>query len=318
MYGGYNAEKSGVMSAAKNFPDVIDRLKRLGVAKVYDTLMAEEQEREVNHEIEEEPHRERAPAVPAAVHELHPDVQTLVERGSISPFSTAFQPLLSPLFSQNLGQRSMGSKLLLCTRDFMTTTLGKNERLSLTEYLRPVNWIVSRRGEDGALTLVVLSPYEVNALLPIIRKSRHVRLHVYAPRISQSMKSFDDLAFYCIPPLVHDPTNQASLLNDTGYQLSIWAGQLYFDNYEAYFRTCLLLGLSSRESADGTQAMERDRFVPSEERTAEMAAVCLFDQSPVPVIQKLLGLRRKGMTFQSTHLGKVLQARLLFEEDFAK
>ena len=212
----------------------------------------------------------------------------------------------------------MGSKLLLCTRDFMTTTLGKNERFSLTEYLRPVNWIVSRRGEDGVLTLVVMSPYEVNTLLPNIRKSRHVRLHVYAPRTSQSMKSFDDLAFYCVPSLAHEPTNQASLLNDIGYQLSIWAGQLYFDSYEAYFRTCLLLGLSSRESADGTQAMERDRFVPSEERTAEMAAVCLFDQSPVPVIQKLLGLRRKGMTFQSTHLGKVLQARLLFEEDFTK
>ncbi|KJA23151.1 hypothetical protein HYPSUDRAFT_138178 [Hypholoma sublateritium FD-334 SS-4] len=318
MYGGHDTEDSGMMDAAKNFPDVTDRLKMLGVAKFYNTMMAEEQEREVSHEIEEEPHQERTPELPAAVQELHPDVQRLVKCGAISPFSTAFQPLLSPLFSQNLGRWSARSKLLLGTRDFMTTTLSKNERSTLTEYLRPINWIVSHRGEDGTLTLVVMSPYEVNILLEDIRKSRHVRLHVYAPRTSQSMKSFDDLAFYCLPPLGHEPMNQGSLLNDAGYQLSIWAGQLYFDNYEAYLRTCLLLGISSSESADGSQAIERDRFVPSGERTAEMSVVCLFDKSPVLVLQKLLGLRRKGMSFQSTHLGKVLQARLLFEEDFTK
>ncbi len=61
----------------------------------------------------------------------------------------------------------------------------------------------------------------------------------------------------------------------------------------------------------------RDRFVSLDGRTPEMAAVCLFDKSPVIALQKLFGLRRKGMSFQSTQMGKVLQARLLFPEDFA-
>lgn len=42
----------------------------------------------------------------------------------------------------------------------------------------------------------------------------------------------------------------------------------------------------------------------------------MFDESPVPVLQKLFGLRRKGIEFQLTHMGKVLQACLVVPEDF--
>ncbi|KJA23164.1 hypothetical protein HYPSUDRAFT_54564 [Hypholoma sublateritium FD-334 SS-4] len=320
MYGGHNTEDGNIMDLVKSFPAMHDRLKMLGITEVRDRSMAEEQEREVSHEMEEEAQLERPPEIPAAVHELHTDVQTFVRRATISPTSKAFLPLLSPLFSANpaLGlQNRVRAKHLLGTRDFMTTTLAKNEQSGLTDYLRPINWIVSHVSENGTLTLVVMSPHEVNLLLDDIRKRRRVRLHVYAPRTSQSMKSFDDLAFYCIPPLEHPPAGGASLLNNIGYQLNIWAGQLYFDSYEAYLRTCLLLGISSSDLADDGEAVGRDRFVSFDGRTLEMAAVCLFDKSPVIALQKLFGLRRKGMSFQSTHMGKVLQARLLFPDEFA-
>ena len=317
MYGGLNTEDSNTIGLVNSFPAMHDRLKMLGITEVHGRSMAEEQEREVSHEMEEEAQLERPPEIPAAIHELHADVLAFVQRGTISPASEAFVPLLSPLF---LADPKLGSPTRLRenhlwgTRDFMATISSKRQP-GLSDYLRPVNWIVSHVSNDGVLTLVVMSPYEVNVLLGDIRKSRRLHLHVYAPRSSQSMQSFDDLAFYCVPPLEHPPTGSASLPNDTVYQLNIWAGQLYFDNYEAYLRTCLLLGLSSSDSADGD--VGGDRFVSLDSRTSEMAAVCLFDKSPVIALQKLFGLRRKGMSIQSTHMGKVLQARLLFPEDFA-
>ena len=112
-----------------------------------------------------------------------------------------------------------------------------------------------------------------------------------------------------------EPMTPVTLNNDIGYQLNIWAGQLYLDNYESYLRLCLLLGLSSSES-DNNTLIESDRFVPKEGRSQEMSAVCLFDKSPLPLLKELFGLRRKGMSFRSTHIGKILQARLLTPKDF--
>ena len=319
MYGGHNTEGSNIMDLVTSFPDMHARLKMLGIKEVRDKSMAEEQEREVSHKMEEEAQLERPPEIPAATHELHADVLAFVRGGTISPASKAFTPLLSPLFSANpllgLQNRARGTHLL-GTRDFMTTTQSKNELSGITDYLRPVNWIISHVSQTGTLTLVVVSPYEADLLLNDIRKRQRVRMHVYAPRTSQSMKSFDDLAFYCIPPLEDLPAGGASLFNDIGYQLNIWAGQLYFANYEAYLRTCLLLGISSSDSAEHGQAVERDRFVSIDGRTVDMVAVCLFNKSPVIALQNLFGLRRKGMSFQSTHMGKILQGHLLFPEEF--
>ncbi len=253
MYGRFNTEDSNIIGLVTSFPAMHDRLKMLGITEVHNRSMAEEQEREVSHEMEEEAQLERPPNIPAATHELHADVLAFVQRGTISPASKAFIPLLSPLFFANpkLGSPTgPGENHLWGTRDFMTTIQSQRKQLGLDDYLRPVHWIVSHISAEGTLTLVVVSPYEVNLLLSDIRKSRCVRLHIYAPRTSQSMQSFDDLAFYCVPPLEHPPTSSVSLPNDTVYKLNIWAGQLYFGSYEAYLRTCLLLGLASSDSAD--------------------------------------------------------------------
>ncbi|KAI9569302.1 hypothetical protein HD554DRAFT_2092770, partial [Boletus coccyginus] len=53
--------------------------------------------------------------------------------------------------------------------------------------LRPVTWVVSGRGAHNEV-LVILSPYEANHLLPYIRSSDKVRLHLYTPRVAESMK----------------------------------------------------------------------------------------------------------------------------------
>ena len=293
-----------------------ERLCTLGVTTVRDVRMEEEQEREVSHEIEQEQQIERPPKVPPAVHHLDKEVRRFVEQGTICTKSNTFFPLMTPLRSvfDALGSQNPWSRQcqVLCTRDFMTTTKGGKEKSDVTSYLRPVNWIVSHTLQDGSSIFVVMSPYEVNLLLQDIRASKYVRLHMYAPCTTQAMKPLDDLTFYCIPPL---PSGYVSPSLDVRCQINIWAGQLYLDSYEMYLYLCLLLGVSSSEEA-GYSSVESDRFIPKRGRIGEMVDVCLFDKSPLALLKTLLGLRRKGMSYQQTHMGKILHARLLSREDF--
>ena len=305
-----------IYPTVKDLPAMQERLHILGVTAVRDVRMGEEQEREVSHEVEQEQQIERPPKVPPAVHRLDEKVRRFVQQGTICTESDPFFPLMTPLRSEfdTLAPQNPWSRRLqvLCTRDFMTTTQGGREKSVLTDYLRPVNWVVSHMLQDGSLIFVVMSPYEVNLLLPDIHASKHVRLHMYAPRTTQAMKPFDDLTFYCIPPL---PSGNELSTFDVRCQLNIWAGQLYLDSHETYLRLCLLLGVSSSEEA-GYSSVESDRFVPKRGRIKEMVDVCLFDESPLTLLKTLFGLRRKGMSYQQTHMGKILHARLLSQEDF--
>ena len=315
LYGGTTNEFSS--STVSAIPAMHERLKMLGVTTVRYAGMEEEQEREVSHEFECEQQLERPPRVPAAVHRLDEEVRHFVQQGTVRENSNIFFSLMSPLRSDSdtLNPQNPWSRQLLATRDFMTTTSHGKEKTSLTEYLRPVNWIVSCVLANGNMMLVVMTPYEVNNLLQDIRASKHVRLHMYAPRTIEGMKPFDDLTFYCVPPLSPRHIAFPSPSLDVRCQLNIWAGQLYLDEYETYLRLCLLLGVSSSESA-GYSSLEIDRFVPRRGRIGEMVDVCLFNESPLTLLKTLVGLRRKGMSYQFTHMGKILHARLLLGEDF--
>ncbi|RDB23570.1 hypothetical protein Hypma_009270 [Hypsizygus marmoreus] len=288
-------------------PELANRLRDLGIASLSDSKMDEEQEREVSHEAERERQVERPPKAQPAQHNLHPDVISLVTTGKFSPTSPAFIHLFSPL--RLLGDHEW-STALWATKDFSTTVKGASKKgaskLS-TDYLRPVNWILSVASQRR---LVALSPFEVNELIPRINESRHVHLHVYSPRVTKAMKSFEDLKFFCIPPLPSPWTPPSP--TDVS-QLNLWAGQLYLKDFGAYSHLCLILGLMRD---DTTGSWESDGFVKPEHRCDEMALVCKLSESPLPFLKDVMGLRRKGMNYLSTHMGKILNAGLLTEADF--
>jgi hypothetical protein len=312
----YGLSINGSFNTVKTIPAMQKRLDDLGVTTVRVVRLEEEQEREVSHEVEQEQQIERPPKLTPAVHHLDEKVRHFVRLGTICTKSDPFLPLMSPLHSEFDAVAPQHPWLrrpqVLCTRDFMTTTRGGREKSVVTDYLRPVNWIVSHMLSDGSFIFVIMSPYEVNLLLQDIRASRYVRLHMYAPRTTQAMKPLDDLAFYCIPPL---PSGNKFPSFGVRCQLNIWAGQLYLDSYKTYLQLCLLLGVSSSEEI-GYSSVESDRFVPKRGRMKEMVDVCLFDESPLALLKTLFGLRRKGMSYQQTHMGKILHARLLSKEDF--
>jgi hypothetical protein len=296
---------AGLSQEMSGIPPLRERLEHLGVTQLIDVRMAEEQEREVNHEIERERHVQRPPKVYPAKHNIHDDLRNFVRTGSIPMPSVSIIPLLSQTgIDKALDSMMEWSPSPLATTDFAITTRCSSVAC-LTDYLRPVNWVLSS-GFGTKSVAIVISPYEANELLPIIRKSGNVRLHVYAPRVTTSMRSFSDLAFYSIP---ESPTREWTAPAHLRIELNLFAGQLYFDSTEQYQRVCALLALHMAHP--GAKHVEVDGFVPLAYRTGESSP---FSVSVVSMFKKLTALRRKGMGFGGTDLGRVLDARPLSSE----
>jgi len=177
----------------------------------------------------------------------------------------------------------------------------------LTYYLRPVNWVVSSGfGEDSVA--IVISPYEANGLLPTIRKSDKVRLHIYAPKVTASMRSFSDLTFHTIP---ESPTMPWRCPSHIRTELNLFAGQLYFDSKEEYDSVCVLFALSMAHPH--AKEVEVDGFVRPWNRTGKSSPL---SESVIATFKKLIGLRRKGMGYDKTQVGRVLDASRLKDSDF--
>ncbi|KAH8989920.1 hypothetical protein EDB86DRAFT_3235448 [Lactarius hatsudake] len=287
-----NAQVAGLSPEINGIPSLRERLERLGVTQLTDVRMAEEQEREVNHEVERECHVEPPPSVHPAKHIIHDDLRNFVRTGSLPMHSRYIIPLFSQTgIDKALDSTTEWSPSPLATIDFTITTRC-SDIVHLTDYLRPVNWVLTSGYEKNSIAIII-SPHETNELLPTIRKSGKVRLHVYAPRVTASMRSFSDLAFYAIPSST--PAREWTAPAHLRIELNLFAGQLYFDSREQYQRVC-------------AKHVEVDGFVPPAHRTGESSP---FSVSAISMFKTLTGLRRKGMGFGGTDLGRVLDARPL-------
>jgi len=286
-------------------PLLSERIELLGATKLVDVRMTEEQEREVNHEVDPAHVVERPPQVQPAEHMIHADIRDFVETGKLPESPTYISPLLVPInMARALDQTIEWSPTPLASADFTTVT-DDSDGVALTDFLRPVNWILSSgSGKDSIV--IVISPYEANELLPIIRKTNKVRLHIYAPRVTFSMRSFSDLTFHSIPNSLAEPWSAPAHVRT---ELNLFAGQLFFDNKAEYERVCVLLGLS--RAHPGAEKVELDGFVLPAYRTGKSSP---FAKSRIPILKKLIELRQKGKGYHRTHLGQILSGKPLSEE----
>ncbi|EGO02914.1 hypothetical protein SERLA73DRAFT_70404 [Serpula lacrymans var. lacrymans S7.3] len=307
----YGLKSSGTHPALQ-VPELRERCEQLGMSMPSEARMDEEQEREVAQEVEREQQIERPPKIEAAEHEMHRDVQYFIRTGRIAVGSSAFKHAFSSLrhTAAEFTEHDVWSPNLLVTEDF-TKTVKLRSYSQANDFVRPCNWIISSQRRDS-LVLVITSPYEINMLLPEIRKSNKVRLHLYTPRVTKAMRPTDDLTLYMIPP-----TSTPFLLPvPSKIQLNILAGQLYLSNYDMYLNLCRFLGIYTSDLGDNVET-DFDGFIDPSHRPQAVASVSRFRESPIPSLKALIGLRRKGLGYRSTHLGKILQARALTDEDFS-
>ncbi|KAI5991231.1 hypothetical protein EDD15DRAFT_2449545 [Pisolithus albus] len=298
-----------------SIPAIDQRCRELGVSSSTNLNMNEEQEREIVHEIERETQVERPPPAIPAVHRVSVEVRHFVRTGVVAPsprkaFILMFDSFRNATpFAQ---EESAWSQHIFATSDYCTVVQGR-AGTNVGEYLRPANWILSSQS-SGSTILVILSPFEVNELLPEIRSSSFVRLHIYTPRTQARMLSCDDLSLYTIPSAPSYPIPPASLVD----QINLFAGQLYLRDYTTYLRLCRFLCVYADDLAgEGDLEVESDGFIAPAHRPLAARPIDSFQQSPLPFLKHVINLRRRGMNFVATHMGKILDGRLLKAEDFA-
>ncbi|KAG2365786.1 hypothetical protein BDR07DRAFT_1398113 [Suillus spraguei] len=291
--------------------DLLKRCSSLGLGISPDGHLDEEQEREVVHEIERESEVERPPPVLAATHSIDEDVRCFIRTGTMPDGSRAFTAVFDTLTTTSaaFSGRQPWSRDVFASRDFVTTVLTEEKT---DNYTRPVNWILSSTA-SGAQVLVIVSPFEVNVLLPDIRASERVHLHAYTPRVIKMMKACDDLRLYITPSIPARWKPDDTLIR----QLNVFAGQLYFPHQRAYVKLCRLLGIYTADlKYQGVFEIQSDGFIKPEHRPRTVDSFNTFQQSPIPMLKALFGIRRKGMGYLPTHIGKLLNARWLTSEDF--
>lgn len=281
------------------------------VSSLWGSHAQEEQERELSYEVELEQQVERPPRQKPLVHQIHDDVIKFIEQGIIKSNSTGFMSAFRSLSRSSAGNlhEHAWSPSLLTTQDFAATIEIISDSKT-DEFLRPVHWILSTSTADQ---LVVMSPYEVNELIPRIRRSSSVGLYIYSPKVTKGMQSFlEDLSSWTISPAPH------SLPDPLVDELNIFAGQLYLKDDNAYQGLCGFLGLYLGElPADKAVKIHSDGFVePGSRIDLEMVTRSPFLESPVVFLRRLMGFRRKDQDYLATHLGQILHGRLLTAQDF--
>lgn len=298
---------------------ILNECEYFGVKSFTGARMLEEQERELAHEVECERVNQRPRSVGPLKPHLSEDVKQFILTGTLRPSyhqpSTRIIPAFSILAGTSAlqyGQRTEFSGGLLATSDFCEVVEGgplTDGRLD--DFLRPVHWIVS--STVNREILVIMSSFEVNRLLPDIRQSSNVTLHMYSPQVTRSTPSYELLNFCPIPPLPFSWKADIFLVD----QLNIFAGQLYFPNHEAYRRVCGFLGLHLEDTSLAKRVhVGSDGFVDTLDRhVLNMRYLSPFTKSPVTLLRTLLGFRRKGQSYISTHMGHLLHGRSLTVED---
>ncbi|KAH7063255.1 hypothetical protein B0J12DRAFT_758465 [Macrophomina phaseolina] len=283
-----------------------------------DWALQEEQEREIAHEVEQEKELQRPPPAEALPHKLDPELRHFVQTGRFRytahpPFPRAFESLQQTSAYRHLHANTVAENLYV-TNDFVRVVDGKTTPHSADdEFIRPVKWILS--SSLAPHLLLIISPYKANALLPELRASSKVRLHVYSAKISKTMQPFGDLSFYAV-----SSCKKAYIPNSLLHaQLDLFAGCLFFEGHASYRTVCDFLGIVTNKQADNVDVrVGSDGFANRKARVRLNWLIdSPFERTPIPFFRALTGIRRKGFVYSQTHFGHLLAGSLLTEENFS-
>ncbi|OKL58449.1 hypothetical protein UA08_06149 [Talaromyces atroroseus] len=274
--------------------------------------LQEEQERELAPEIEREQQVQRPPPAKPKDHQLHEHVLSFVSTGVLAA-SAAFRPAFEILRNTSAADHLDLSEFppgLLATRDFAETVLRSKGRSCMDDYQRPVEWLLTSHDPSSSIVkhMLIISPHEANKLLSEVQMSEVVMMHVYAPRQNRNLLSLDELNLYPVSKNVttfHIPT----VLR---IQLNLFAGQLYISSYDEYRQMCDFLGVLSTKTPSG-YVVAADGFVMAMDKPSTTS----FTKSPLKCLRTLISqMRKDGQEIGKTHVGKILDGKLLYPSDF--
>ena len=305
-------------SQNENLSLIIQRCQDFELMDIDSATLQEEQERELSPEIEQERQVQKPASAKPLEHCVHRDLRSFVSTGAFLSGSTAYRPAFEALRNTSAAAYldvAQFPRDIFVTADFASTVQVSGTSYISDVYQRPVQWILTstRRNVSSDVTvkhLVIISPHEAQALLPSVEQSNFVTLHLYAPRANLSFHALDGLDLFTVPKL---PTSWVVPPRFI-IALNLFAGQLYLNSFNEYVEVCNYLSLASGKTEEGC-VVDADGFIVSGPGASKSG----FKQSPVKFLKVLMTkIRRNCEDIGKTHMGAVLDGRLLRPSDFGE
>jgi hypothetical protein len=328
LYGSQSAEAAhwvwryhSVDSKNEIASKIARRCKDFTSFTITDAGIHEEVEIELVHEKEVEREVERAPDAKPAQHDLHANVASFVATGNTSLcLGKGFRTAAAAFSSTSLVVPKDFNEVfqnIVVTDDFwhaIQLPPGRSSG-SMDNFMRSVDWVVTVTSPQTNL-MVLLSPYEVNQLLPKFRTSTKVKLHMFTPHSNLAFPSFDDLAFLSLP----SDSSTFSLPRTLALQLNLFSGSVYFRDYRTYQDVCRILRLHFGDLPEHLRkpsVINANFFVLDREARIELGMGGLgFKENALPFFENMIRMRRFGRGFGPSHMGKILHGNRLKESDF--
>ncbi|KAL4994276.1 hypothetical protein BDV10DRAFT_189152 [Aspergillus recurvatus] len=305
---------------------ILERCREFRNINFQSTQLQEEQERQLAPEVEQERQIQRPPSATPEEHSVHPDLRYFATTGILKEGSNAFMPAFQALNNTSAATYLSVSEFarhpdvpeltsgLLVTSDFARTVrMPKSPSSTMDDYQRPVQWVLTGtvhsfagRGRKTVKHMIVISPYEANELHSEIMKSKDVTMRLYAPRQNRIFSALDNLDLYPIPR-----ANSVVLDIPTAVriQLNLFAGQLYISSFDEYREICDFLGVACYAAPEGL-TVAADGFIVAPDKAQ-------FTESPLKFLKVLISqIRKDGQEIDKTHIGKLLDGKLLTMDDF--
>ncbi|TQN70504.1 hypothetical protein CSHISOI_04936, partial [Colletotrichum shisoi] len=305
---GHQLDTSQISLDNEHCADAItQRLRQFGGLKLESTTFREEQERELSPEVEQEREVQKPPHATPAQHAIHPDVRAFISKGTVAKGSPAFLFAFQALSDTSAAQYYDVAKFppsLLVTADFTRTIIPVGRGHTSDLFQRPVQWILTTASSAGVVEqAVIISPYEAQELLPEIRVSRCVSLHLYAPRPNIGYRPLDTLRLYTTP---HQPVPRVMPELFTN-ELNLFSGQLYMKSMNEYLSVRRFLGLRSADQKDSESGLSGSSTNVMDTETPNLIKFLRILTTKI---------RRNCESIDKTHLGRILDHRTLEDSDF--
>lgn len=285
--------KSFMSTLASQRTSMADKLSAIGMhSSAFEEV---EQEREVEFQVEEVRQvQKRKIFKPLSFPRLHSALKDFVHTGRLTGddgYVHAFSFLGTTSIGQKFTVKRTPSRFFVSKEFTRTVVLGKQgQNKHPDNFLRPVEWILWSSLTETALVII---PEEVELLIPIIRRAGPrclVHLMTYAAPITKAtLKNFNSLTYYNMPPLPDDYQFPSWFT----VELGILAGRLYVSHED-----CALVAEYLQMSEQGEDQMDGSA---GEEDT--------FAQNPVTFMSEWLALRRQS-DIQQTPMGYILRGRI--------
>ena len=183
----------------KNIPEMQKLLGEWAQLSGLENLDAEieiEAEKEIAKEAEKEVTLDRPPAFEPHAPEVSTQLEEAIASGNLNSsfFIPAFRIFRDISAEKHMEEPEAWYDCLFVTRDFAKTVKDESNRKDAS--LRPVDFLLSFEFNDDLL--LIISQHEANAIIPLVKKSKHAILHVYSPRVSRASETFDELDFFRI------------------------------------------------------------------------------------------------------------------------